>query len=239
MANITTEKMIDLIPGMPVVETMFPIQDDDSCYQGVLVTLDSNGYVGTFATTERVAGLCFQTTKNTDENHSAAREGYDVHVLVDCYVRWYISGATHADVGRAVFAGADNATLSFTPRAKGYLGKVVAIEAGTGICVIHVENVGSDSWDSFFDLADDGTVDLPDAQAAIVQVQGGGEYGIVEVTAAGACSVAATASASANFDVADTDAKLCLFDGGTAATVKNRLGSTTRVHVTYNGAPTS
>lgn len=239
MANFGAEKMVDLIPGMPIVEVVFPIQNNVDCWQGLWGTLDTSGRIGEFATTERVAGLIHQTVRNTDVNREASRVGFDVKTLKECFLRWSISGITFADVGKAVFVGADDQTLSLTPRVRGYVGQIVHVEGSTAIAVIHVQNVGLSNWYTFSDMADDATITLPDAQAAVVKVLGNGEHGVATVTAAGAVTLLDTGSASSNFATADTDANLCLYDGGTAAVVKNRLGDTYRVHIWYEGAPTA
>lgn len=79
-------------------------------------------------------------------------------------------------------------------------------------------------------LADDGTVSLPDATDGFVIVSCNAETIFVNVTAAGVC---AKVSGSTNTDVADTDAKLDVYDGGTYAIVKNRLGATGAIRIIY------
>ncbi len=79
-------------------------------------------------------------------------------------------------------------------------------------------------------LADDGTVNLPDATSGICFVSCNGEAGMWLVQNDGACTKIA---GSTNTDAADTDAKLCVYDGGTNAIVKNRLGAAGEIRILY------
>jgi hypothetical protein len=79
-------------------------------------------------------------------------------------------------------------------------------------------------------LADDGTVNLPDATSGVCFVTCNAEAGMWLVKNDG--SVVRVAG-SANTDAADTDAKLDIYDGGTYAIVKNRLGTTGEIRIIY------
>lgn len=198
MANLARELMLDVIPNYPYVTIVRPIQDNDICYQGLMVTEDTSYNVGTFSTSERLAGFVLHTVDNTGTGHAAARAGFDVQIIVGGPIRYYISGTTRADIGKAVFCGADDNSLSLNPRARGYVGKIIAND-GSGLCTIMLdpERMGRDNWETYFDLADDAEVALPDAQAARVILQGGGEYAEYSVSTAGAVtgvSTSATAS---------------------------------------------
>ena len=80
------------------------------------------------------------------------------------------------------------------------------------------------------DLADDGTVSLPDATSGMVIVSCNAEsfYGLVQ-----ADGTVALVSNSTNCAATDTDANLCIYDGGTQAIVKNRLGATGEIRIMY------
>jgi hypothetical protein len=80
------------------------------------------------------------------------------------------------------------------------------------------------------DLADDGTVTLPDATSGMVLVSCNGEAGMWLVQADGTVT---KISGSTNTAAADTDANLCVYDSGTGATVKNRLGATGEIRIVY------
>ncbi len=79
-------------------------------------------------------------------------------------------------------------------------------------------------------LADDATVSLPDATTGIAMVVCNAEsfYAIV----ADDGSVALVANTT-NVAATDSDTDLCIYDGGTAAIVKNRLGTTGVCRIIY------
>lgn len=79
-------------------------------------------------------------------------------------------------------------------------------------------------------LADDGVVNLPDATSGMVFVSCNGEAGMWSVTNAG---VVVKIAGSTNTAAADTDTDLCVYDGGTYAIVKNRLGTTGEIRIMY------
>jgi len=79
-------------------------------------------------------------------------------------------------------------------------------------------------------LADDGTVVLPDATSGMVIVSCNAEAGMWLVQADGTVT---KISGSTNTAAADTDANLCVYDGGTGAIVKNRLGATGEIRIVY------
>jgi len=79
-------------------------------------------------------------------------------------------------------------------------------------------------------LADDGTVSLPNASSGIVKVSCNAEGGEWKVNTDGSV---VKLSGTTNTDAADTDAKLDVYDGGTYAIVKNRLGATGNCSIVY------
>ena len=79
-------------------------------------------------------------------------------------------------------------------------------------------------------LADDATIALPTGVAGILQVWTEAEYGQVYVTTAGVVTLIA---GSANFAITDSDTDLCVYDGGSGAVIKNRLGSSKTVRYSY------
>ena len=242
MANLTRELMIDLVPNYPPIEIVRPIQAAQAVHQGNWLTIDTSYHVGTWTAGERTVGLCKQSVDNTAG--AAAAKGRDVKLIVGGAIRWYIANATEADIGKAVFNITDNQTLSLTPRAGGYIGRIVDVVSGLCTILIDTQKLGREQWESWFDLADDATVNLPDATAAMVTVACGAEFIYANVGADGAVTLAGYGESdvgciSANGSITDVDAKLCLFDGGTAATIKNRLAATKRVFVRYFGLPTA
>lgn len=79
-------------------------------------------------------------------------------------------------------------------------------------------------------LADDGYFDLPDATSGFGRVICNAEYFSFYVRNAGQCYITGN---SANGVAADTDAKLCIFDNGTNARVRNRLGAAGEIRIIY------
>lgn len=84
-------------------------------------------------------------------------------------------------------------------------------------------------------LADDGTVSLPDSTFGILFVSiqpatGTQEGGFWVIQNYGAVVKIA---GSTNTDVANTDGKLCVYDAGTYANVRNRLGYTGAIRIVY------
>lgn len=94
-----------------------------------------------------------------------------------------------------------------------------------------LENCDSDT----VSLADDAETSL-DAGATgwgFAQIGDNQEYALFAFTSAAVVTLVAN---SANAVNTDTDAKFCIYDGGTTVNIKNRLGSTLRVRyvVKYN-----
>ena len=73
-------------------------------------------------------------------------------------------------------------------------------------------------------IVDDGTIVLPDAttQDLKVWIDGDDEWALAAIQANGTVTLPATVGSVIN---TDTDANLCIYDSGTGATIKNRLGS--------------
>lgn len=81
-------------------------------------------------------------------------------------------------------------------------------------------------------LADDGTVSLPDASNGILSVACNAE--MLDAVVASDGSVVLTAGVTTNTAATDSDGNLCVYDGGTGAVVKNRLGATGNCIITYD-----
>ncbi|MFA5377782.1 MAG: hypothetical protein WC455_18675 [Dehalococcoidia bacterium] len=79
-------------------------------------------------------------------------------------------------------------------------------------------------------LADDGTVSLPDATSGILMVSCNAEGGVWVVQSSGAVAAIAGTTNTAS---TDSDGDLCLYDGGTGAVLKNRLGATGEIRALY------
>lgn len=79
-------------------------------------------------------------------------------------------------------------------------------------------------------LADDATITLPTGVCGMLRVWSEAEHGTFYIDANG---VVTFDSMSSNMDDADTDTKLCVYDGGTGGIIKNRLGSEKKIRYTY------
>lgn len=103
--------------------------------------------------------------------------------------------------------------------------------------IIFADTIISDSMitiSSCRDVLDDGTINLPDATAGKVEIWISDgttdEYIMARVYNDGTVTHITTNGSTAN---TDSDTNLCLYDGGTAAIIKNRLGSTLKVCYEY------
>ena len=79
-------------------------------------------------------------------------------------------------------------------------------------------------------LDDDGEHSLPDATEGFVLLTNGTEYIIGHVSTDGSVVGLVT---STNAAMTDSDTNLCLYDAGTYASVKNRLGQSEDVTILY------
>ena len=82
-------------------------------------------------------------------------------------------------------------------------------------------------------LADDGSVRLPDAVNGIVHVQCNAEAGTWKVQEDGSVT---KISGTTNTADTDSDTDLCVYDGGTFAIVKNRLGASGKTRIIFDFA---
>lgn len=80
------------------------------------------------------------------------------------------------------------------------------------------------------DLADDAGFDLPNAAEGFATITDGTEYIHAFVASDGSVTGITT---STNASIGDVDTDLCLFDNGTAARVRNRLGSQATVRCIF------
>ena len=79
-------------------------------------------------------------------------------------------------------------------------------------------------------LADDGTVNLPDATSGMVFVTCNDEFLICHIKNDGTVKPVMASELTA---LTDSDTNLCIYDDGTQAVVKNRLGATGKIRVFY------
>lgn len=80
-------------------------------------------------------------------------------------------------------------------------------------------------------MADDATIALPDATSGFITVSANGECATFVVETDGTVT---KVSGTTNTAATDSDTDLCVYDSGTGATLKNRLGTTAEVRAVYN-----
>jgi len=226
MANATTD--IRLAFRGRVERIVMPIQASTKMYMGVSATRDSSGNIGVQTANERFMGFVTETIDNS--NGATALAGRDVELYHRGSFLLTISGALAADEGKAVFCGADDQTHSYNPKAAQFIGNVEQFDS-TGKAWVRVENPGSKNWNTWATLADDAELALPVAEEAIVTVIGGSNGGVFHVDTAGAVT---KLSGTTNAVASDQDVKLCVYDAGTYASVKNRLGSSQTIAIAYH-----
>ena len=144
-----------------------------------------------------------------------------------------ITGAAYDDLNRAVFMS-DNNTFTFDPEKGHYLGQTIFWDVKNSKLAVEL-NPGVEVWDSWWDLAAAGTIDLPDAAGALVQIVGGSHSGCASVAADGTVTIHYTTSAGITAAGSGAGA-ITIADAGTYATITNNSGGTLRVVVRYLGS---
>jgi len=97
----------------------YPVAASTHVYKGAFVTLNASGYAEPLSAGDRFVGLAYEEA----DNSSGANADIRVRVFTLGDFGHTLTGATVADVGRAVYAGADN-TLTFTPGGNTFVGYV-------------------------------------------------------------------------------------------------------------------
>ena len=117
----------------------YPVAGSTHVYKGALVTLNVNGYAEPLAAGNSFVGLAYEELNNTGSDG-------DVRVRVFTLGDFghTLAGATAADVGRPVFAGADD-TLTFTPGGNTFVGYVKDVVAANEI-VLRVDTTAPAGW---------------------------------------------------------------------------------------------
>jgi len=185
MADLTREKAYKS-GGFYEFNVRIPTQDNNHNYQGLIGTIDASGNVGNRTDGERVAGIFHESMDNTGTGHAAAKAGFDTIVSKGPWFELPVSGCAKTDIGKAVFAAADNQSFSFSPKAGHYMGTVMQYMR-SGVVLAYCPAIGAENWNTWASLADEGDLTLPAANGiAIVSCEG--EFAIVSVAAAGTCT---------------------------------------------------
>lgn len=117
----------------------YPVAGSTHVYKGGFVSLNGGGYAEPLAAGNRCVGLAYEEVNNTGGDG-------DVRVRVFTLGDFGhpLAGATVADVGRPVFAGADD-TLTFTPGGNSFVGYVKDVVAA-GEIVLRVDTTAPAGW---------------------------------------------------------------------------------------------
>lgn len=132
-------------------------------------------------------------------------------------------------LGAAPAAAADQASLGVADLNGAATAALRIVNEGGGALLLRMMSAAGAAKVAFYDeaLADDASITLPTLTNGGIIIAGASpEGGIMHLASDGTCTILV---GSTNFVATDTDAKLCVFDGGTAATLRNRLGSSKRV----------
>ncbi len=97
----------------------YPVAGSAHIYKGVFITLNADGYAQALSVGSRFVGLAYEEADNSSGSDGDIR----VRVFTLGDFGHTLTGATVADVGRAVFASADD-TLTFTPGGNTFVGYV-------------------------------------------------------------------------------------------------------------------
>lgn len=231
MANITKNMQRKLYkPGTLQGHVLHPTQGSEDFYAMLGVTIDTNGRVGAFTAGERLAGLAHSDVQLRDySDASAGEDGFDVKVFSMGVAMVAPTGVAYDDINRAVFMS-DNNTFTFDPVKGGYLGKSLFYDYGEAKLAVELDP-GNEVWTSWFDLAADGTLDLPSA-GALVEVRTGNNAGIIATNADGTYTVLSDTTNGVGPD--GSDAILTSTVSG-ATRLTNKTGDAARVVVRYLG----
>lgn len=131
--------------------------------------------------------------------------------------------------GSAPAAAADQASLGVADLNGAATAALRLVNEGGGALLLRMMSAAGAAKVAFYDeaVADDGEIALPTlSNGGLVIVAGTAEGGIAHLTSAGAVTILC---GSTNFVGTDTDTKLCVYDAGAVANIKNRLGASARI----------
>jgi hypothetical protein len=131
-------------------------------------------------------------------------------------------GSSPADMSQIYSADAGAVAGQAGPHFRTERGGIFGMRSDTGTTLQYVYQKD--------DLADDGTVTLPDATSGMILVSCNAEAGMWLVQADGTCTKISGSTNTAN---TNADGSLCVYDGGTGAIVKNRLNATGEIRIVY------
>ncbi len=111
----TTQELVNL-----------PLDDDVIVYKGAFVGRNrSTGYARPLVAGDEFLGVAYRQADNTVAGHTAGGIDVILHQQVD--IVHALSGVTNADVGKDVYANADD-VLTLTPASNSRVGRIVAVD---------------------------------------------------------------------------------------------------------------
>lgn len=123
----TSQELIDI-----------PVADNVKIYKGAFVGRDrSTGYARPLVARDEFLGVAYRAADNTITGHVAGGINVRLHQAID--IVHTLAGVTVADLGKEVFASADD-TLTLTPTNNSRVGRVVAVE-GTNLARVRCQPV--------------------------------------------------------------------------------------------------
>lgn len=222
---------------------MVKTQAAQTLYAGAGITIDSNGYGGTWTAAERLIGLASADTPHVDRTAAtAAQAGKDIPVTVGGYIAVTISGASLDDLEKTVFQS-DDQTYTFTMTAGKQVGKVVWYDTYTSKLIVDTTgHWGSNEFSTWCTLTKKvgsvtTAVAFPSATAAIIQLVAGAYAGVLAISAAGAVTVLATTATGSVDDISSSGGKITVADAGTYGTIANETASDLVCVIKYLGTP--
>ncbi len=155
---LTSDRELTFYASPELIE--LPVDDNVVLYKGALVGLNAaTGYVRPLVAGDTFAGVAYEQADNTVSGHTAGGIRVRLHQNID--IVHALAGVAAGDVGRAVYATADD-TLTLSPLGATYVGRVVVVE-GTNLARVRcapTTSQGGDRWPA-------GIVWLPDADATL------------------------------------------------------------------------
>lgn len=104
-----------------------PMDDNVKIYKGAFVGRNrATGYARALVAGDEFLGMAYCEADNTASGHSAGAINVRLHQAVD--IVHALTGAANADVGKDVYASADD-TLTLTPASNSRVGRIVVVDA--------------------------------------------------------------------------------------------------------------
>ncbi|HPM25429.1 MAG TPA: hypothetical protein PLP66_16080 [Phycisphaerae bacterium] len=122
---LTANRNVEFYSSQELID--LPVDDNARIYKGSLVGRNrATGYARALVAGDDFLGWAYRAVDNTQPGHVAGGALVRLHQAVD--IVHALSGVSPADVGKAVYASADD-TLTLTPSGNSRVGRVVAVEA--------------------------------------------------------------------------------------------------------------